>query len=175
MTDCSNPKLWIRMTSTPTPSARRARTCTTAVFIPRWWERSSFSNHSLLVAGAPDWSDANMVNPFDLRTILVAKHAQHIVLIHFPIALFITGVGFDLLSRGKRDSRLASAAYLNLCLAAATVLPAVMTGLLAWQFALDGKRLKGLLLLHVVAASIAALLVITSWWLHWRTRRTEPV
>ena len=116
-----------------------------------------------------------MLNPFDWRTILLAKHAQHVVLIHFPIALFMTGVGFDLLSRGKGDSRLASAAYLNLCLAAATVLPAVMTGLLAWQFALDGKRLKGLLLLHVVAASIAALLVITSWWLHWRTRRTEPV
>jgi len=47
-----------------------------------------------------------MVNPFDLRTILLAKHAQHVVLIHFPIALFITGVAFDLLSRGKRDSQL---------------------------------------------------------------------
>jgi hypothetical protein len=28
-------------------------------------------------------------NPFDLRTLLFAKHAQHVVLIHFPIALFI--------------------------------------------------------------------------------------
>ena len=35
----------------------------------------------------------NMVNSFDLRTILLAKHAQHVVLIHFPIALFMTGVG----------------------------------------------------------------------------------
>ncbi len=52
-----------------------------------------------------------MVNPFDPRTILLAKHAQHVVLIHFPIALFITGVGLDLLSRGKRDSQFASAAY----------------------------------------------------------------
>ena len=43
--------------------------------------------------------------------ILLAKHAQHVVLIHFPIALFISGVAFDLLSRGKRDSQLASAAY----------------------------------------------------------------
>ena len=59
-----------------------------------------------------------MVNPFDLRTILLAKHAQHVVLIHFPIALFISGVVFDLLSRGKRFSQLASAAYLNLCAAA---------------------------------------------------------
>jgi uncharacterized membrane protein len=105
-----------------------------------------------------------MVNPFDLRTILLAKHAQHVVLIHFPIALFMTGVGFDLLSRGKRDSQLASAAYWNLSTAAATVLPAVVTGLLAWQFALEGKRLKGLLLLHLIAALSAALLVIASWW-----------
>ena len=29
------------------------------------------------------------VNPFDLKTVLLAKHAQHVVLIHFPIALFI--------------------------------------------------------------------------------------
>jgi uncharacterized membrane protein len=101
-----------------------------------------------------------MVNPFDLRTILLAKHAQHVVLIHFPIALFMTGVGLDLLSRGKRDSHLARAAYLNLCIAAATVLPTVMTGLLAWQFALEGKRLKGLLLLHIAAASVAAVLLI---------------
>ena len=114
-----------------------------------------------------------MVNPFDLRTILLAKHAQHVVLIHFPIALFITGVGLDLLSRGKCNSQLASAAYLNLSIAAATVLPAVVTGLLAWQFALDGKRLKGLLLLHLIAALSAALLVVASWWMHWRSRKVE--
>ena len=116
-----------------------------------------------------------MVNPFDPRTILLAKHAQHVVLIHFPIALFITGVGLDVFSRGKRTSQLASAAYFNLSIAAATVIPAILTGLLAWQFALDGKRLKGLLLLHVIAASIAAALVIASWWVHWRTRKAEPV
>ena len=116
-----------------------------------------------------------MVNPFDLRTILLAKHAQHVVLIHFPIALFMTGVGFDLLSRGKRDSQLATAAYLNLSIAAATVLPAVATGLLAWQFALDGKRLKGLLLLHLITGLSAALLVVASWWMHWRSRRPNAV
>ena len=116
-----------------------------------------------------------MLNPFDPRTILLAKHAQHVVLIHFPIALFITGVGLDLLSRGKRDSNLASAAYLNLSIAAATVLPTIVTGLLAWQFALEGKRLKGLLLWHVIAASIATVLVITSWWIHRRTRKSESL
>jgi uncharacterized membrane protein len=116
-----------------------------------------------------------MVNPFDLRTVLLAKHAQHVVLIHFPIALFIAGVGFDLLSRGKRDSHLASAAYWNLSLAAAFIIPTVLTGLLAWHFALDGQKLKGLLLVHLVIASIATALVITSWWMHWKTRRAPSL
>ncbi|MGH9513064.1 MAG: DUF2231 domain-containing protein [Terriglobales bacterium] len=114
-----------------------------------------------------------MPNPFDLRTVLLAKHAQHVVLIHFPIAMFITGVGLDLLSRGRRESQLASAAYLNISIAAATVIPTVVTGLLAWQFALKGEKLKGLLLFHVVAASIASTFVIASWWVHSRYRKSE--
>lgn len=119
-------------------------------------------------------ANANMTYPFHLlQTILLARHAQHVVLIHFPIALFITGVLFDLLSRGTRTSQLASAAYLNLSIAVVSVLPAAATGLLAWQFALEGKKLNGLLLWHVMAASLAALLVTASWWLHWRARRTE--
>jgi len=115
------------------------------------------------------------VNPFDLRTVFLAKHAQHVVLIHFPIALFVTGVGFDLLSRGKRDSQFGGAAYLNLSIAAISVLPAVLSGLLAWQFALEGKRLKGVLFMHLVGASFAALLIVASWWMHWRARKSEAL
>jgi uncharacterized membrane protein len=115
------------------------------------------------------------INPFDLRTIVLAKHAQHVVLIHFPIALFVSGVALDLLSRGKRTSKFASAAYLNLSIAAALVVPTVATGVLAWQFALEGKRLKGILLLHVIAASFAGLLVVGSWWVHWRAGKSEPL
>jgi uncharacterized membrane protein len=112
-----------------------------------------------------------MINPFDPRTVLMAKHAQHVALIHFPIALFIAGVVFDLASRGQRASQLASAAYLNLCAAAVSVLPAAASGILAWQFALDGERIKGLLLWHLMAASTSVVLVIASWWVHWRTRQ----
>ena len=114
------------------------------------------------------------VHPFDLRTVLMPKQAQHIVLVHFPIALFLTGVLFDLLSRGKRSSSLALAAYLNISVAAAMIFPVVGTGLLAWHFALDGKKLKGLLLWHLLAASLAALLVIASWFVHWQKRKPEP-
>src|SRR5215471_6852358 len=116
-----------------------------------------------------------MVNPFDWRTIFLAKHAQHVVLMHFPIALFIIGVLFDVLSRGKRDSQLASAAYLNLSVAAVAMFPTYVTGVLAWQFVLEGAKLKGLLLLHFVAASCTALLVVGSWWIHWRARKSEPL
>jgi uncharacterized membrane protein len=115
-----------------------------------------------------------MISPFDIRTVLLAKHAQHVVVIHFPIALFITGVALDLLSRGRRASQFSTAAYLNISIAAAMVIPAILTGLLAWQFALDGKRLKGLLLFHLVSAIIASLLVLLSWWVHWQSRKSRP-
>jgi hypothetical protein len=39
------------------------------------------------------------------------------------------------------------------------VVPAIVTGLMAWQFALDGKRLKGILLFQLVSAATASLLV----------------
>ena len=42
-------------------------------------------------------------NPFDIRTVLLAKHAQHVVLIHFPIALFTAAVAFDFLAQWTKD------------------------------------------------------------------------
>ncbi len=39
-----------------------------------------------------------MINPFDPRTVFLARHVQHVVLIHFPIALFIAAVAFDLIA-----------------------------------------------------------------------------
>jgi len=45
------------------------------------------------------------VNPFDIRTVILAKHAQHVVLIHFPIALFTAAVAFDFLGTGRRIGR----------------------------------------------------------------------
>src|SRR3989475_2150172 len=84
-----------------------------------------------------------MVNPFDLKTALLAKHAQHVVLTHFPIALFITAVAFDLIAQWTKRRGLADAAYYNLLVAAISTLPVLVTGLLAWQFQLEGQKLKG--------------------------------
>jgi uncharacterized membrane protein len=41
------------------------------------------------------------MNAFDLKAALLAKHP---VIIHFPIALFIINVAFDLLAIWKRES-----------------------------------------------------------------------
>ena len=112
-----------------------------------------------------------MVNPFDLKTALLAKHAQHVVMIHFPIALFITAVAFDLVAQWTKRRGLAQAAYYNLLVAAISTVPVLATGLLAWQFQLEGQKLKGILLLHLVLACISTVLIWLVWWVHFRARR----
>ena len=112
-----------------------------------------------------------MLNPFDPQAALLAKHAQHVVLIHFPIALFITGVAFDFVAQWTRRRGLADAAYYNLLLAAASTVPVLITGILAWQFALEGQRLKGILLLHLVLACLSIVMIWTAWWVQFQGRR----
>jgi uncharacterized membrane protein len=116
-----------------------------------------------------------MVNPFDLKTILLAKHAQHIVLIHFPIALFISAVGFDLTAQWTKRRGLADTAYYNLLVAAISTLPVLATGILAWQFQLEGQKLKGILLLHLLLACVSSAMIWLVWWLHFRARRRAGV
>src|SRR6202521_258204 len=111
------------------------------------------------------------VNPFEPKTVLLAKHAQHVVLIHFPIALFIVGVTFDLLAQWSKRRGLDDAAYYNLLVAAISTVPVVATGILAWQFQLEGQKLKGILLLHLVLAGASSVLIWLVWWLHFRARR----
>ena len=109
-------------------------------------------------------------NPFDPMSILFARHAQHIVLIHFPIALFTIGVLFDLAGQWNKRSGLADAAYYNLMVAAASTVPVLVTGVLAWRFALEGQRLRGVLFLHLLLGSASAILICTAWWIHYRGR-----
>ena len=113
------------------------------------------------------------VNPFDIKTLLLARHAQHVVLIHFPIALFIAAVAFDYLAQRTRNSTLAAAAYFNLLLAAISTIPVVATGLAAWQWALEGQKLKGILLMHLVLGCISSVLIWVVFSIHWRARRRQ--
>jgi uncharacterized membrane protein len=108
---------------------------------------------------------------FDPETVLLAKHAQHVVLVHFPIALFLTGVAFDWAGRWTRRKGLSEAAYYNMLLAAVSTLPVVVTGLLAWHFQLEDQKLKGLLLLHLVLGSTSTAFIWLVWWLQFRARK----
>jgi uncharacterized membrane protein len=112
-----------------------------------------------------------MINPFDLKSVLLAKHAQHVVLIHFPIALFVAAVMFDLMAHWTKRRGLADTAYYNLLGAAISIVPVLATGVLAWQFQLEGKKLKGILLLHLIFACVSSVLIWLVWWIHFRARR----
>ena len=111
------------------------------------------------------------VNPFDIKSVLQAKHAQHVVLIHFPIALFIAAVAFDYLWQWNKNQTLAAAAYFNLLIAAVFTVPVVATGIAAWQWALEGEKLKGILLMHLVLGSLSSVLIWLVFWIHLRARR----
>jgi uncharacterized membrane protein len=113
------------------------------------------------------------LHPFDIKTVLFAKHAQHVVLIHFPIALFIIGVLFDFLAQWTNQRLLAAAAYCNLFVAALTTIPVLITGIVAWQLELEGQRLKGILLMHLVLGCLSSLLIWMVWFIHVRTQRKQ--
>ena len=111
------------------------------------------------------------MHPFDIKTVLFAKHAQHVVLIHFPIALFTIGVLFDFLAHWTKRRQLDAAAYCNLFAAALTTIPVVSTGIVAWQWELEGQKLKGILLMHLVMGCVSGVLICVVWLIHRRAQR----
>jgi uncharacterized membrane protein len=116
-----------------------------------------------------------MKNPFSFETVLLAKHAQHVVLIHFPIALFISAVVFDWIAMRTKKSEFAETAYYSLLAAAISVLPVLVTGILAWQFQLEGEKVNGILLWHLILACLTSLTIYWVWWLHFRARRRTQI
>ena len=113
------------------------------------------------------------MHPFDLKSAVLAKHAQHVVLIHFPIALYLTSVMFDFVAQWTKNRTIAAVAYYNLVIAAISCVPVMATGLMAWRWQLEGQRLKGILLDHLVLAVVSSSLIWLVWWLQYRYRR-EP-
>jgi uncharacterized membrane protein len=94
-----------------------------------------------------------------------------VVLIHFPIALFIAGAASDFLAQWTKQRILAAAAYCNLLAAAVATVPVLITGVLAWQWQLEGQRLKGILLMHLVMGCLSSLLIWAVCLAHLRAER----
>jgi len=119
-------------------------------------------------------------NPFDVRAALLAKHAQHVVLIHFPIALFLVGTGLDFAARFSKPrvnrTVMMAAARINIFAAAIFAVPVIVTGLLAWQLQFAEEKLKGVLLLHLVfGCSAGALICIAAVVRHRQSHHQEAV
>lgn len=111
------------------------------------------------------------INPFDPKTVILAKHAQHVALIHFPIALYISAVLFRFLARRSGSVTMAEAAYYNLSGSAVCLFPVLISGVLAWQFQLEGQKPRGTLLLHMLLAYVSTGMIWVVWWIHYRVRR----
>ncbi len=131
--------------------------------------RSPAASAPVVTSQAVGQAASGEVSPFDWKALLLAKHAQHPVLIHFPIALFIASLVFDLLGKKSRNSALSAVGYYNLLGAAIMTLPSILTGLLAWQWQFGGTALRGNLLLHLISALTSSALI----WLLWRLRSRQ--
>jgi len=70
-----------------------------------------------------------------------------------------------------RTAALAAAAYFNLLLAAIFTVPVLISGLAAWQWALEGQKLKGILRMHLILGCTSSVLIWLVFWIHWRARR----
>src|SRR5260370_26356001 len=92
------------------------------------------------------------MSPFDLKSVLLAKHAQHVAMVHFPIALIFVSVAFDLLSLRKQNLELLRAAYYTVIASATAPAPTLATGILACQLQLQGSALPGSLKLRTCLA-----------------------
>ena len=103
-------------------------------------------------------------NPFDLRAALLAAHAQHPVIVHFPIALFIASVFFEILAIWRNQPIFATVAYYNLVGAALSLPFTIASGLAAWHWQLEGATLKGNLRLHLVFALTTEAIILALYW-----------
>jgi len=126
-------------------------------------------NANLLSTSAP------ALNPFSLQALLYPGHAQHPIIIHFPIALFVFSLILDLIGIRTGNRALNSAANFNLIAAAITGTMSIITGLLAWRFAFGGEPLTGdrWLLIHLVLGIVTSLLLWVMWVVRARTVADE--
>jgi len=113
---------------------------------------------------------------FDLKSAILAPHAQHPVIVHFPIALFISSAVFEVLAVWRKQPVFGSVAYFNLLGAAISIPFTIATGLLAWRWQLEGAAIKGNLRVHMICALSSAALIFVLCWIRSRlmVRKASP-
>ena len=85
------------------------------------------------------------MSPFDIRSAVLAKHARHVVLTHFPIAPFLTG-SRSISQQAGRSVRLWRQQPTRTCWwPLFSVPPVVASGILAWPWQVARQRAAGAL------------------------------
>jgi uncharacterized membrane protein len=102
-------------------------------------------------------------SPFDVVGAIKAKHAQHPIIVHFPIGLFMASLLFDIIGRLKKSEGLNAAAYYNIVFSAITGVASVISGILCWQWKLGGDPLAGNLKLHLILGIVTSVLMFVLW------------
>lgn len=115
-----------------------------------------------------------------LVKLVLPRHAQHPVLVHFPLALFVIGFLFDLFGSKKRNPAMLEAGYLNLWIATLFSPFTVVTGLLAWHFNYGGISIAALtqnlnLLVHLLMGVSSSLLMFAALRTRGRLRGRETL
>lgn len=100
---------------------------------------------------------------FSPKNVLFPSHAQHPLFVHFPIALFVISLFFDIIGYLKKLPNLNQVGYYNQAAAAVMSLPSLVTGILAWRIKYGGAALQGVLLYHLVLAFVTSALFFLLW------------
>jgi uncharacterized membrane protein len=111
------------------------------------------------------------MSPLDIRSAILAKHAQHGVLSQFPIALFLTGVAFDFAANWTKRASVAATAYADLLVAAVFSAAGGRAGEFSLAMATRRAQAAGVLLLHLVLGCVSGLLIFGVGWIRLRGRR----
>ncbi len=88
---------------------------------------------------------------------LIPKNAFHPAIVHFPIALFITGLFLDFLGMRRKDKTLLLAGWYNLVLGAISTLASIGSGL--WAMFRMRLPFAGLIFQHLILALIGTVIM----------------
>lgn len=105
--------------------------------------------------------------PKAIAAPLIPLHSFHPAVVHFPIALVVIGLLFEILGMINFDSKWKVAARLNLVFGAVSTAVAIPTGVIAWLR--NGYELKGSLLIHLILEVVGTLLLLLALY---TTRKT---
>lgn len=89
---------------------------------------------------------------------IIPKNAYHPAIVHFPIALFITGLFLDALGLAMKHKELLLAGWYNLVLAALSAFGGIASGIAA--MVMKGYPMKGIMQEHIMLAAISSVLML---------------